>query len=110
MQRLRDYKSKVRAILEEFPNARNNDGVLIAHFLYKHHRHLLRRDTDGNICIPLKYLKDVSPLNTITRARRIVQNDDGEFLPTSAQVRKLRRIKEEQWRNWEVREAQNYQG
>ena len=108
-KRLRDIKDKVYKILEQHPKARDNDGTLIAHFLFEHSNQFVREDMDGELVIRMKDFQNLPPFNSVSRARRIIQNDDGLFLPTSAAVRKARRIKEDSYRNWEVREAQNHQ-
>lgn len=105
MAQLKDYKGKVHKIMEEVEQARNNDGVLIAHFLHRHCTRFLTKDANGEWAIPLKNLKHLPPFETIRRTRAIIQNDNNELLPTSEAVRKARGIKEENWRNCEVREA-----
>jgi len=102
---LKDYKTKVRSILAEHPTARNNDGSLQAYFIYKYCRHLVTTDIDGKPAIRLENLKNLPPLETIRRSRQIIQNDNGEYLPTDPAVRRERKIKEENYRNAEVRQA-----
>ncbi|HEC33023.1 MAG TPA: hypothetical protein ENI63_02060 [Candidatus Kaiserbacteria bacterium] len=108
MIRLKDYKKKVSKILEEVPKSRDNDGLLIAHFLYRHSKRFLTQDIDGRWCIPLKNIKELPPFESIRRTRQIIQNDNNLFLPTTHIVRKARKIKEENWYNCEVREAKNH--
>jgi CO dehydrogenase nickel-insertion accessory protein CooC1 len=106
---LRHYKEKVQKILEEHEQARNNDGTLIAHFVKRYYKTLLVVDPDGNEMLPLKNFKHLPPMETITRARRIIQNDNHMLIPTDPNVAKARRIKEENYRNAEVREAKIWQ-
>lgn len=107
--RLKDYKGKVMGILRDVPDSRNNDGLLIAHFIHRFASQHLTKDANGEWAIPLKNLKHLPPFETIRRTRQIIQNDDHAYLPTILSVRKARSIKEENWRNWEVREAQSHQ-
>lgn len=102
---LKTYKQRVRQILEKYEKARDNDGILTAYYIATYHPTLLRKDTDGNSCVPLKYFGELPPLENIRRSRQLIQNDDGEFLPTKESIRKARKIKEKNWREVEVREA-----
>lgn len=105
MAQLKDYKQKVRMVLEAHPQARNSDLTLMAHYLHTFRRHLVEYDSEGKPYLYLNKFKEMASPETLIRARRIIQNDDNEFLPTSPAVRKARRIKEENYRNAEVREA-----
>lgn len=102
---LKDYKIKIRSILKVYPQARDNDGTLLAYFITTYLSHLVTRDVDGDLSIKLKNLKNLPPIETIRRSRQIIQNVDGEFLPTDPKVIKARRIKEQNYKNAEVREA-----
>lgn len=109
--RLKDVKVKVRSILKEQEEARNNDGHLVAHFVAKYCSQLISVVADPKEVgqtvkmVQLSNFRKFPPIETITRARRIIQNKDKEFPPTLESVRKARRIKELDYRNWEVREA-----
>lgn len=103
--RLRTYKDRVMYILEKSVDARNNDGVLMAHYIATFHSNLLVRDVIGDQAIPLKRLKDLPPIENLRRSRQIIQNDNNMYLPNDPKVRKARKIKEENWRQAEVREA-----
>ena len=102
---LKHYKEKVQKILEDHEQARNNDGTLIAYFVKKHCKTLLVVDPDGNEMLALKNFKNLPPMESIVRARRIIQNTNQILIPTDPRVSKARRIKEENYRNAEVREA-----
>jgi len=103
--RLKDYKAKVRIILRDYPETRNSDTALVARFIHTYLKQFVTQSVDGYAAVELRKFMHLPPINSITRARRIIQNDDGEFLPTIKAVREKRRIKEEDYRNWEVREA-----
>jgi len=109
MARLKDVKNKVYFVLRDHEKARNNDGTLIAHLLNKHYTRFIRKDADGEKVVRLKDFQHFPSFESIRRARQIIQNDDNEFLPTDPKVAKARRIKEEDYRNAEVREAQHHQ-
>lgn len=105
MAELKKYKEKVYEILRDSEAARNNDGVLMAHYINIYHPNLVKLDEEGDKVIKLKSLRLLPPLENIRRVRQIIQNVNNDFLPTDAKVRKNRRIKEENWRQYEVREA-----
>ena len=105
MAELKTYKQKVRQIMIDHEPARSNDGTLIAHYISKHSAQYITKDSDGNLAVPLKNFQHLPSFENIRRARAIIQNDNNELLPTKASVRKARKIKEENWRNCEVREA-----
>lgn len=105
MARLATYKERVRILLEKYEKARNNDGTLLAYYINTYHKHLVIPDSDGEPSIKLRNLKHLPPIENIRRSRQLIQNTDGEYLPTDHMVCKARRIKERNWRDAEVREA-----
>lgn len=104
MSELKHYKQKVQKILEDHESARNNDGTMIAYFIQKYCSHLIV-EVDGVVMLPLKNFKNLPPLENLRRSRAIIQNDNQILRPTDPRVSKARRIKEENFRNAEVREA-----
>ncbi|RMD50680.1 hypothetical protein D6827_03580 [Candidatus Parcubacteria bacterium] len=78
----------VRKILAEDERARNNDLWLLIRFW---------RDIQGlKIFIPYEAVENnfmITP-ETITRARRHIQNKEGRFIPTDPKVREKRGIKQ----------------
>lgn len=102
---LKTYKQKVYKILKEFPEARNSDGTLLAHYINIYQRQLVVPDANGSPAISLKNIKHLPPFENIRRVRQIIQNDNGDFLPTDPKVIKARKIKEKNWEDCEVREA-----
>lgn len=109
--KLKDVKVKVRSILEQYPEARENDGHLYALFLSKYHPELISavphpiKPGETIKMLQLSNFRKMPPLESLRRSRQIIQNDDGEFQPTDPKVRKARRIKEKNWKDAEVREA-----
>lgn len=106
---LKDYKEKVYAIMEKYEQARNNDWTLIAHYVNTYRYHLLFENEAKDKCVALKDLKKFPSAETIIRARRLIQNEDGVLLPTDPAVSKKRRIKEQNYRDAEVREAKAHE-
>ncbi len=105
---LKHYKDKVRKILETKEGARNDDGVLLAYMIRDHAGEFVQKDADGRMCIRLKDLGEITAkvnFESVRRSRQLVQNEDGEFLPTDPGVIKERKIKEKNYRDCEVREA-----
>lgn len=106
---LKTYKQRVEKVLEEVEKTRNDDGTLVAHYIYKYHRNLVTTDQNGEFAIPLRRFRDLPPLENIRRSRQIIQNVDGKFQPTDPEVIKARQTKEKNWREAEVREAKGNQ-
>ena len=102
---LKTYKQRVRYILKTHPDARNNDGILWGYYINHYHpKHIV--GTGVGLAVPLNSLQFLPSVETIGRCRRIIQNDNQEFIPTDPQVIKDRGIKEKNLYNAEVREAQ----
>lgn len=110
MSELKNFKSKVKYILENYENARNNDGSLYAHFIKIYCSKLIVTDGEGVDMLPLKNFKLLPPMENIRRCRQIIQNDNQMLQPTDPLVRKARKIKEQNFREAEVREAVQYKG
>jgi len=109
MAELKTYKQKVADILKEKPKTRDSDGLLYAHYIYRFHRSVVHTEENGTPYIRLADLSNLPPSETIRRCRQIIQNIDNLYLPTSEAVRKARQIKEENYREAEVREANKTQ-
>lgn len=107
MPELKTYKAKVRRILELHPSARNNDGSLWAYYIQKY-KPTLVVDTPHGPAVPLKNFKHLPPSQSIRLARQLIQNDDGEYLPTDPKVKKARNIKEKNIRDAEWCEVKKY--
>jgi hypothetical protein len=105
MVELKTYKDRVRKLLELHENARNNDGTLYAIYIATYHEILVTKNKNNMRAVLLSDFKNLPPMENIRRSRQLIQNGDGEFLPTDAKVREARKIKEKNWRDSEVREA-----
>lgn len=108
MPELKTYKQRVAKVLEKYWGTRNDDRDLYAHYIYTFHPHYIQKDADGEPYIRLKDFRKLPSMESVRRARQIIQNDDGKFLPTSEEVRKERGMKEKDYFNAEVRHAKNF--
>jgi len=92
-------KQEVREILIKNESSRGNDLLLICLYLKEHL---------GVKFEPLtaSQLRHGGVCGTVSRIRREIQNKDGVLLPQSPAVRKQRRINEDRWRDWAVRDKQ----
>lgn len=103
-------KNRVYKILEKYPKARDSDIHLMlilwqVYFPSRVHR-------DGEDTPKYVYLRDIMDLpreDNIKRVRAIIQNVDGEFLPTSEAVAKQRKINAEVWRDYILKNKNNEQ-
>mgnify|MGYP003394474774 CR=1 FL=1 len=80
-----------RLSLRNNPESRNDDKVLI---LDVWREQGLLTERDGKLMIRKSDVRLLAQPETITRVRRELQNDRGEFLPTNPQVLARRHIKE----------------
>lgn len=83
----KEAKVIVEEILREDVYARNSDLWLILQ-VWQRKQHI-------KLFVPFDKLAEMMPAETITRARRIVQNKEKKYLPTDPDVVVKRRIKEE---------------
>lgn len=104
---LKTYKHRVREILKKSKTARNSDAILYARYIHRFYPHLVTTDKNGRPAVLLEDFKKLPGAENVRRLRQVIQNDNGEYMPTDKKVIKMRRIKEENWRNAEVREAKN---
>ena len=107
MEELKGRAKKVYAVMSLYEQARNNDWSLMAFYINKYYGGLVNLDVDGDKVIKLKDLKNLPSWQSIRLARQIIQNEKGLLLPTDEKVRKLRKIKEQDIRYTEWREAKN---
>ena len=88
---------QVKDILETIPRTRNSDTSLVANLWAKYHYDVLIK-TERGLAIPLSSLYNVPSYDTISRARRKIQNDEHLFLPTDEKVAKARQLNMEVWK------------
>ena len=90
-------KKQVRKIMVDHPSTRDNDLLLIFTYLEKHMGLKMPR-------LEIRHLNYGGICGTVSRVRRKIQNEDKVLLPNSQVVRRQRRIKEEDYRKWAVRD------
>jgi hypothetical protein len=56
-----------------------------------------------NIYIPFEDFKKLPAFETVKRCRAKIQNVEHKFMPTSEEVRKKRRMREEDFKKWSVK-------
>ena len=81
-------------VLENDPESRNDDRRLtfeVLQFLKGN------RIKDPVLTLKLRELRKLPAFATIARVRAVLQNELHEYLPTSPEVRRQRRISEETW-------------
>ena len=91
-------KETVERVLENRPETRNNDVTLTVWVWHSLRPDLFRR-IDGDSYIRTKDLYELPREDNVKRLRAQIQNDEGRFLPTDPEVIKLRRRREERWRD-----------
>ena len=89
METITKLRKKVEYCLENFPATRNSDVTLTISIWRQFHR--------VNGAINVSQLYDLPREDNVKRLRAEIQNVEGRFLPTSLEVAKKRRIKEETW-------------
>jgi hypothetical protein len=99
-QELETTKSKVRKALREKEKARNSDKYLIW-YIQRNLEKIDRNDPDE--------VKDATSPTTIITTRQEIQNQQGKYLPTKAQVIKRRKIREEKIREYYGEMSKVYQ-
>jgi len=77
----------VEEVLQESQRARNNDLWLLLQYWQK--KQYIK------VFIPFEKIGEMTAAESITRARRKIQNTEGKLLPTDPQVLIKRKIKEE---------------
>jgi len=96
---MNNLKQKILWILSEDEQSRNSDIRLTQMIWYKFHNSKLVKLDDGTQAVRLRDLFDLPREDNIKRIRAKIQNEEGKFLPTSAEVRKQRKINEWKWRD-----------
>ena len=104
MKQLKEYKPRVYGILEKYPETRDCDKVLTAKYIELFHSELLL-ETSRGLSLPLINWTKLPPLDTILRNRRVIQNQEGKFLPSDPKIAKMRKQKELDYEYAEARET-----
>src|SRR3990167_9348170 len=102
---LRTLKSKILVCLEIHPETRNCDIALTCSIWKEFYReHLTYADFNsgppyrGKLVVELEKLSILPREDHIKRIRAVIQNKEGQYLPTIWDVAKQRGINEEKWK------------
>ena len=90
---LRTVSSIVEDLLEKEERCRNDDKYLTFKVMQKFTK----------IYIPFEDFSKIPAFETVKRCRAKIQNKEKRFLPTDPEVRKKRRIREEDFKEWAVK-------
>jgi hypothetical protein len=105
--RRNELKNQILNILREIPETRNSDITLSIELWKRYHPEYIKKNNTGELGIWLKDLYNLPSQDNVKRIRALVQNEEGKFLPTSWEVAKQRKIKEEEWLNY-IRDNSEY--
>jgi len=98
MQKPKNLFKKVEHCLEKYEETRNSDITLTIKLWVIFYRDFLVF-SGSEVFIRLNSLWDLPREDHIKRDRARIQHEEGRFLPTIEEVRKLRGIEEEKWRS-----------
>lgn len=97
---IRELKAKVFSILSDYPKSRDSDIWLTIKLWTVYYPTLIDRTDPENPKIKLGDILHLPREDNVKRVRAKIQNEDGLFLPESLEVRKQRKISEEEWKSW----------
>lgn len=104
-QGIKQLRAKVLEILKEYPKARDSDIWLTIKLWTLKYPTLIDRSDPDNPKIALKDILTLPREDNVKRVRAKIQNEEGLYLPTSPEIRKQRKISEEEWKAWSVKES-----
>lgn len=94
-------KSMVYQVLQDYPQSRNSDQWLTLKVWCNYYpTRIHTNELTNSKYIFLRDVMDLPREDLIGRVRRIIQNIDNKFLPTSLEVAKQRKINEGVWREY----------
>lgn len=107
-KRQNKIKDRVEAILKDNLKARDDDAYLTVLYWVTYTPQFIREDPntltrEGK---PKKFLylsdiiENLPREDSIRRVRAVIQNVEKKYLPTTPEIRKRRKIAEEDWLNW----------
>jgi len=96
-KRLDTTLGETRTLLVKYPSTRDNDLLLGLTYLQEYMGVKFEPLTESQ-------LRRGGVLGSVFRARRKIQNDHGVLLPNSPEVRAQRKIKEEVYREWAIKD------
>lgn len=92
---------KVKEVLRILPHTRNNDAALVVaiwNLFFSHKASIIDGKTAFTVDVIEELGGSLAKFESIRRARQVIQNDEGLYLPTTWKVAKGRRINEDKWR------------
>lgn len=95
---LKQIKERVEYVLEQVPEARNSDKVLIGLVWRKFYPDLIHTNLVSKDYVFLSDLMHLPSPESIRRVRQKIQNTEGKYPPTSWEVARKRRFLESEWR------------
>lgn len=96
--RIQHLEEKVLYVLDKYPKTRNDDVDLTLTILWVYLPDEFTKIGE-KVFVGTTALRRVREDN-VKRVRAKIQNDQGKFLPTDPDVRKKRKITEEDWFNY----------
>ena len=97
VKKIEETAELVLSELEKDEESRNNDNRLVYRVLL---RALDDKDKSEVLRLSPRNIHRLPAFSTIIRARAVIQNRLGKYLPTSKEVRQRRRISEDQWHEY----------
>ena len=98
MEELIKLKQMVEYCLKEFPETRNSDIKLTNTIWWNFYKNYLKFDEENNLMVRLVDIYHLPKEDNVKRLRAKFQNELHLYLPDDPEVRRQRKIKEEQWR------------
>lgn len=95
---LETLEEKICWLLKRYPKLRNSDRLLVFYYW------IIADKFKGEL-VDETILK-LTPAESITRIRRLIQNELNLFLPTEPTVREARDIAEKTWTEWIIKEKE----
>lgn len=103
-------KREIENILFAYADSRDDDLRLTMYIWREFYPKLARRDAQNNLYFLARDIVDSLPREDhIKRIRAKIQNEEKRFLPTSWVVAKKRRIAQDSWEEWILKEKENKQ-
>lgn len=99
---INQLKSRVLSILKDFPKARDSDIWLTIKLWTLYYPTLIDRTDQENPKIKLSDILHLPREDNVKRVRAKIQNEEHLYLPETPEVRKQRKISEEEWKGWSV--------
>lgn len=97
VKKIEETAELVLKVLKKDEESRNNDNRLVYQVLL---RTLDGKDKSEVFRLSKRNIHRLPAFSTIIRARAMIQNRLGKYLPTSKEVRQRRRISEDQWHEY----------